>query len=242
MKRPAVLAIQHVAPEPPSGIGAAVERAGADLQVIRVHEAHPVPATIGDFAGLVVMGGPMGVYEADRHPHLHPERALIESALEQRVPTLGVCLGSQLLASVLGAAVRPGPQKEIGWHPVSLTPAAADDALLAAAPRTFTALHWHGDVFDLPAGAVGLAHSQLTENQAFSFGGFAWGLLFHLEMTGPQLTEMTTAFAEELAEARIAPRELLDGWSTHGAALEALGEVVFRRWMELVFAHGPSSG
>jgi GMP synthase (glutamine-hydrolysing) len=241
MKRPTVLAIQHVAAEPPSGIAAAIERAGGDLRIVRVHEGEPVPRSIDDHAGLVVMGGPMGVYEADRYPHLRDERALLESALAKRVPTLGVCLGSQLLASALGASVRPGPRKEIGWYPVSLDPAAADDALFGTAPRSFTALHWHGDVFDLPSGAVGLASSELTRHQAFSFGGFAWGILFHLEVSSKQLTEMTTAFEDELAQAGVPPREILAGWFAHGAMLEALGEMTFGLWMNLVSSgFGPS--
>ena len=234
MKRPTVLAIQHVAAEPPSGIAAAIERAGADLRVIRVDQGQAVPHTIDDHAGLVVMGGPMGVYEAERYPHLLDERQLIGSALGQRVPTLGVCLGSQLLASALGANVQPGPGKEIGWYPVALEPAAADDELFASAPRSFTALHWHGDVFDLPPRAVGLARSELTRHQAFAFGGFAWGILFHLEVSSRQLAEMTSAFEDELAEVGIPPREILGGWFAHGAMLEGLGAMVFGLWMDLV--------
>jgi GMP synthase (glutamine-hydrolysing) len=202
-----------------------------------VHEGDAVPTSIGEHTGLVVMGGPMSVYEDDRYPHLHSERKLIESALEKRVPTLGVCLGSQLLASALGATVQPGRQKEIGWYPVSLEPGAKDDALFGAAPRSFIPLHWHGDVFDLPSGAVGLARSALTRCQAFSFGGFAYGLLFHLEVTSEQLSDMTTTFGDELAAAGVAPRELLSGWSAHGTMLEAVGEMVFGLWMDLVKAY-----
>jgi GMP synthase (glutamine-hydrolysing) len=214
----------------------AIDRAGAKLHVVRVDQGESVPESMGDYAGLVVMGGPMGVYEADRFPHLEIERKLIASALAQRIPVIGICLGSQLLASVLGAKVTPGPRKEIGWHSVSLEPAAVNDPLFGAAPRVFTALHWHGDVFDLPPGAVGLARSQLTQHQAFSFDGIAWGILFHLEVTSRQLGEMTTAFADELAACAIAPREILQGWFSYGAMLESLGEMVFGLWMEKVHA------
>jgi GMP synthase (glutamine-hydrolysing) len=236
--RDTILAIQHVAVEPPSGIAAAIAGGGGDLRVIRVDQGQPVPQAIDDHAGLVVMGGPMGVYEAEQYPHLRDERRLIESALAQGRPVLGVCLGSQLLASVLGADVRPGAQKEIGWYPVSLEPAAGGDRLFGEAPRSFTALHWHGDIFDLPAGAVGLARSALTSQQAFCYGGLAWGVLFHLEVSSRQLSEMTTAFAGELAHAGLSPREILEGWFAHGAMLEALGARVFRLWTDLALGRG----
>jgi GMP synthase (glutamine-hydrolysing) len=236
MNSPSILVIQHVAPEPPSAVGEAISRAGAVMQVVRVHEGDVIPASIGDFAGLVVMGGPMGVYEADRHPHLELERGLIASALERRVPIIGICLGSQLLASVLGATVQPGRRKEIGWHTVSLEPGAASDPLFAGVPRAFTALHWHGDIFDLPPGAVALARSELTPHQAFCHGGFAWGILFHLEVSRRQLGEMTTAFADELAAEGITPRQILEGWFSHGTLLESLGARVFGLWMQQVQA------
>jgi GMP synthase (glutamine-hydrolysing) len=129
---------------------------------------------MGDAAGLIVMGGPMGVYEEARFPFLRRERNLIERALADRVPVLGICLGSQLLASALGAPVRKGLRKEIGWHPVYLEDAAGDDPLFRETPVEFDAFHWHGDVFDLPTGAVRLAHSSLTEYQAFRYGENAY--------------------------------------------------------------------
>jgi GMP synthase (glutamine-hydrolysing) len=232
---PGILVVQHVAAEPPSRIAVVADDAGATLRLIRVHQRDAVPTSIGEHTGLVIMGGPMGVYESDRYPHLESEKKLIASALEKRVPTLGVCLGSQLLASVLGATVRPGARKEIGWHPVVLE--ASDDALFGAVPRSFTPLHWHGDVFDLPPGAVALARSELTSCQAFSFGGFAYGLLFHLEVTSKQLSDMTTAFADELAAAGIPPREILTGWFAHGTQLESVGRTLFGGWIDLVRAY-----
>jgi GMP synthase (glutamine-hydrolysing) len=231
---PGVLVVQHVAAEPPSAVAAAVEKAGGEVKLVRVFDGEPVPADVGEHAGLVVMGGPMGVYEADRHPHLDAELRLIGSALARQVPTLGICLGSQLLAAALGAPVRPGPRKEIGWYPVSLEPAARDDHLFRDLPVSFRAMHWHGDIFDLPAGAASLARSELTAVQAFSFGGFAYGLLFHLEVTSRQLSDMTGAFADELQQAGVPPREILEGWFTHGMTLETLAAMVFGRWMDLV--------
>ena len=224
-----VLILQHSAPEGPGAIATALLRRDLDLRVVRICDGEAVPETLADSAALIVMGGPMGVYEADRHPHLRDELRLIEDALRRGRPVLGICLGSQLLAAALGARVYPSGGSEVGWYRVDLTSAAAAD-LFAAAPRHFTALHWHGDVFDLPAGAVHLASSQRTTHQAFRHGDSAYGLLFHLEATAPQLDAMVTAFADEIAGAGLTPAALLDGAAAHLSALSDVAAAVFDRF------------
>jgi GMP synthase (glutamine-hydrolysing) len=120
----------------------------------------------------------MGVYDAPRYPFLSAEMRLIEDALRRDKAVLGVCLGSQLLAAALGAQVVKGRQKEIGWHPVNLSPDAVSDPVWYQVAPSFMALHWHGDVFNLPAGAISLASSALTEYQAFRYGRSTYGFLF----------------------------------------------------------------
>ena len=124
----------------------------------------------------------MGVYEAERYPFLREEIVGISEAARSGIPTVGVCLGSQLLAAALGAAVKPNPAgKELGWGSVRKTPAALTDPILGSFRAEETVLHWHGDVFDLPKGAVPLAYSPMTPHQAFRWRSRAWGLLFHVE-------------------------------------------------------------
>jgi GMP synthase (glutamine-hydrolysing) len=226
--------MQHTACETLGTIADALEAQALAWQYVRVFEGKPVPHEMGDAGGLIVMGGPMGVYEQDRYPHLKDELRLIEAALTAGKPVLGVCLGSQLLATALGAAVKKGPRKEIGWYPVRLSEAASVDRLWSGAPREFMALHWHGDVFDLPAGAVNLAYSELTEHQAFRYGNSAYGLLFHLEMTGEMIAEMAAAFGDELREAGGEPSRLAAETAADCRKLEAIGETVFGRWTRLV--------
>ena len=132
------------------------------------------------FDSLVVMGGPMSVHDEAQYPWLIGEKKLIEQSIKSGKLVLGVCLGAQLLADVLGAKVYRNKYKEIGWFPVRHL---QEESVAAGLPRTFTAFHWHGETFDLPAGAVHLAESDGCANQAFEFGGKALALQFHLEVT-----------------------------------------------------------
>lgn len=231
-----MVVIQHIAPEGPGAIGDALRSQGVDLRVVRVDRGEPVPASL-DTGGLVVMGGPMGVYQADRHPHLRAEIELIQHALRQDRPVLGICLGSQLLAAAMGARVYPAPAKEIGWYDITLLPAASDDALFRGVDAPFPALHWHGDVFDLPEGAVPLAASALTPLQAFRAGSTAYGLLFHLEADRPQVEEMCHLFAGELTAEGVAAATLLREADRAGPHSRSVGTMVFQRWAELLVAN-----
>ena len=175
------------------------------------------------------MGGPMGVYEQDRYPFLRDELRLIEAALKDGRPVLGVCLGSQLLAAALGAKVVKGPGKEIGWYPVSLLAGARDDRLFGSAPDSFTPLHWHGDVFDLPAGAVALATSEKTPLQAYRYGENVYGLLFHIEPDAAIVAGMVRDFAGRWGSESRRSGDCRGGESAHRRDGRSR-EMAFGRW------------
>jgi GMP synthase (glutamine-hydrolysing) len=225
-----VLVLRHDAVEGPGHIARALEGAGLAYRVVRVDRREPVPEALGDALGLVVMGGPMGVYEADRYPHINDEVRLIRLALERGRPVLGICLGSQLLAHALGAPVYPGPKKEIGWYDITLSPAARGDPLWSGVASPFPALVWHGDVFDLPPGATPLAASALTPLQAYSASGNTYGLLFHLEMDAAQVEAMCHAFRGELEDENIDAATLLADAERHVPATARVADTVFSRW------------
>jgi GMP synthase (glutamine-hydrolysing) len=177
------LLVQHVAFEGPGALAQAIADTGADLTVLRMDRGDrlPSPGALHGLAGLVVMGGPMGVH--DDLAWLAHERALLRAAVEGGLPVLGVCLGAQQLAAALGAEVFEGPAPEYGVGEVHLTVEAISDPVFGPAPTPLPCVHWHGDTFDLPPGAVRLAGNAAYEQQAFRVGARAYGLQFHVEVT-----------------------------------------------------------
>jgi GMP synthase-like glutamine amidotransferase len=172
--------LQHVPFEDPGNIATWAKARGHRVEVTRLDSGESLPRA-AELDWLVVMGGPMGVYDDAEHPWLSSERALIAEAVARGKTVLGVCLGAQQLAAALGAAVYPQRVKEIGWFPIEPIAATGPFAGLFSAPTDV--LHFHGDTFDLPAGAVHLARSRACEHQAFAYGERALALQFHLEMT-----------------------------------------------------------
>jgi GMP synthase-like glutamine amidotransferase len=195
---PRVLVLQHHPLEHPGVMADGLTEVGVSLDVVRLFEGMSCPQTMAGYDGLLVMGGPMGANDHLTNPGLVPwlrdERALIERAVTADLPTLGICLGSQLIAAVAGAEVARGPIPEIGWHRIMPTPAAVSDALFDdTAP--FAALEWHNDVFLLPPGAVALASSANYPVQGFRLGRRVYGMLFHLEIDARMVEGWCEAFA-----------------------------------------------
>jgi len=183
-----VLAItQHISYEWPGLIATVAESRGLALDVRRL-DLGDAPPLLAEADGLVVMGGPMNVDEAEEHPWLIPERHAVAEFVAAGRPVLGVCLGAQVIARALGAEVRPGGRQEIGMGTVELTDAGRRDPLLAGLGPALACFHWHGDTFDLPDGAVLLAGNDAYPHQAFRAGS-AWGLQFHVEVDAPLAAE-----------------------------------------------------
>lgn len=227
---PTVFVLQHAACEPLGMIESALTQSGLSLHCIHAQNGAPVPQEIGTAAGLVVLGGSMGVQDQQQYPFLREELDLIKQAVARKVPILGVCLGAQLLASALGAGVRQNAGQEIGWHPVFLTAEAAEDPLWRGLPQTWTGFHWHGDIFETPPGAVSLASSVLAPCQAFRFGSFAYGFQFHLEVTDAIIRDWIAEFAGELTRESLDAAPILAGISEHLAPMQTLAQEVFGRW------------
>lgn len=197
--------LQHVPFETAANIGPWAKERGHTLSVSRLYSPHTLPA-VEELDWLVVMGGPMGANDDDQYRWMNGEKCLIGEVIESGKPVLGICLGAQLIANVLGARVYPNPVKEIGWLDVNLMPSAVDSSLLTGLPQVFQPLHWHGDTFDLPSGCLHLAQSANCKNQAFQYGENVLGLQFHLEIGLQQAKELTDACAPELVPSKTVQR------------------------------------
>jgi GMP synthase (glutamine-hydrolysing) len=230
-----VLVLQHAESENLGTIEDALTAGGVAFDYIRTFEGQPVPNDVCESSGLIVTGGPMGVYETDRFPFLIRELKLIEAFLEAQRAILGVCLGSQLLAAALGATVRNGRKREIGWFPVDLTPASRRDRLWNGQPSRFAAFHWHGDIFDLPKGAVSIASSDITPVQSFRYGDRAYGILFHLEVTERHIWKMLKEFAGEIQRQNLDAEGILLQARFLLPPLQQIGATIFRRWTQLLY-------
>lgn len=189
--------LQHVPFEGPAGIADWAASRGHPLTVSHLYRGDPLPA-LDDFDRLVVMGGPMGIYDEEEHPWLVPEKALLGDAIGAGKTIVGVCLGAQLLADCLGARVHRNAHNEIGWLPIELTADGLADPVFGPLAPGLTVYHWHGDTFPLPRGAVHLARSAGCEHQAFLYRGRVLGLQFHLETTPESLSSLVANCADEI--------------------------------------------
>lgn len=174
--------IQHVPFEGPAGIADWITEHHHTPTVTKLFNAETLPA-LNSFDWLIVMGGPMGIYDTRQYPWLAAEKSFIAEAIAANKAILGICLGAQLIAGALGAEVRPNVHREIGWFNMTPSDELKDTILDGVFPEQTLAFHWHGDTFDLPDNAKRIASSEACKNQGFILGDRVIGLQFHLETT-----------------------------------------------------------
>ncbi len=183
-----LLVVKHVEQEGPGYIGDLFAADGWDVQIADLFRGATLPHDLADIGGIVILGGPMSVYEEEAYPFLKDEELLITKALIEEVPVLGICLGAQLIVKTCGARITRSPKKEIGWFTVMKTPEGMKDNLFRGNPQHMTVFQWHEDTFDVPDDGVLLARGRVCRNQAFKVGHNAYGLQFHIEVT-PEMVE-----------------------------------------------------
>ncbi len=174
--------LQHVPFEGPAYLETVARYHGAEISATRLFDGEPLPRH-GEYDILTIMGGPMGVHDDGTYPWMKHEKKFVGEAITGGKTIIGICLGAQLIADVMGAAVYKNRYREIGWFPVMRSGAAASSGIGAAFPEKFTAFHWHGDTFDIPAGAIRVAGSHACRNQGFVYDERVVALQFHLEAT-----------------------------------------------------------
>jgi len=229
---PTAVAIRHVAFEDLDAFDPALAARGYKASYRDAPVDDLGAGDITDCDLLVVLGGPIGVYEEDRYPFLKPEIALIEKRLKAGKPVLGICLGAQLMARALGAKVYAAGFKEIGWAGIGLS-AAGRASPLAKLTSGTRVLHWHGDTFDLPSGATHLASTPRTPNQAFAVGRHGLALQFHLEVSATGLERWLVGHAVEIgATPRVTVPRLRTDAGKFAAELLPQGRAVLETWLD----------
>jgi GMP synthase (glutamine-hydrolysing) len=224
------LVLRHVAFEDLGMLASMLAHRGFETRYldVGVDDLERAPLDACDL--LVVLGGPIGVYEQEAYPFLRHELALISDRLARLRPTLGICLGAQLMANALGAKVAPGPAKEIGWAPVELTTAGRSSPLRHL--EGVHVLHWHGDNLDLPPGCDNLAFTSHCPFQAFRKGPNLLGIQFHVEPDPQRIEAWLIGHAIELGDAKIHPSAIRRDTARHGKTLQQTGAIIFNEWLD----------
>lgn len=216
----------HVPFEGPGAISTWAQENNHQETFTRLYKDYDLP-TMEDFDFLVIMGGPMGVYDDDQYTWLREEKSFLKNIIQEGKPALGICLGAQLLAEALGARVRKNTFKEIGFFTVSLTPIGWNSPIFSGLPASFEALHWHGDTFDIPEDAYHIASSEACPNQAFIYENRIIGFQFHIESTREGLENLIKNCGDELLEGGDyiqKPEDLID----EGRDFETMNKVLFK--------------
>ena len=229
------LALQHVSFEDLGTLGDVLRESGFEI--------HYRQAGVDDLAStqaqaewakadlVVVLGGPIGVYEADHYPFIQDELGRVRERLASGKPLIGICLGAQMMAAASGKAVYPGPAKEIGFKPLLLSEAGQASPLKALANCGYQVLHWHGDTFDLPEGATLLASTDVVAHQVYSLGPTVLGLQCHLEAQPRDLEKWLIGHTAELSAHGIDLNTLRADNAQHGAKLTQAAQAVWRKWL-----------
>jgi GMP synthase (glutamine-hydrolysing) len=238
-----IMVLKHVAAEPLGLLDPMIRSRGHRIRYVNFQRHPEARPALDRYQALVVLGGPMHVTETDRYPHLLTECRLIEQALAQRIPVLGICLGAQLLAHVLGARVAPASRPEIGWYPVRpRQPEAGEDPVLHPLDSEKPVFQWHSYGFDIPAGAAHLAESEDCPGQAIAYEGVAWGFQFHLELDEGLIRRWLSSpgYLQDLEASGLAqtPAEILDDTQRFLAETQRLAERVFGNWLDRLAPNG----
>lgn len=222
------VAIYHVAFEDAGTLGPVLEERGVELTYLQAGRDDLSPALDADL--VLVLGGPIGIYEIERYPFLKEELALVEKLVKQGTPVVGICLGTQALAAVLAARVYPGKQAELGWDTLTLTDEGKDSPL--GVLEGLHILNWHGDTFDIPTGATRLASTDLTPNQAFSYGPKVLALQFHVELPGRDMERWLIGHTLELAKNNVDLAQMRTETARYAPPTNEASRALFNMWLD----------
>ena len=222
------VAIYHVAFEDAGTLGPVLDERGVGLTYLQAGRDDLSPTLDADL--VLILGGPISVYEVDRYPFLKDELKLIETLAKKDTPIVGICLGAQALASVLAARVYPGQKKELGWDQLILSEEGKASPL--GLLDGLHILNWHGDTFDLPTGATRLASTEITPNQAFSYGPNVLALQFHVELPARDMERWLIGHTLELANSNVDLGQLRSETARYAPATNEASHALFNQWLD----------
>ena len=230
-----ILFIKHIEIEGPETLGEYFKAKGFTIKIVDLSLGDRLPTDMSEIEAVVILGGPMNVYEEDKYPFLADENAFIAKVLEQDIPFLGICLGSQLLAKAAGAKVMKAPIKEIGWRMVDQTKDGARDPLFEGLMDQLIVFHWHEDTFQLPAGATLLSTSTVVRHQAFKAGQYAYGLQYHVEVTEEIIESwIKEYFKIDDINRSVEGKQIMDQYKKLKQQFHAQSQVIYKNFERII--------
>ena len=227
--------LQHEPIEGPGMLKPLFENNGFKTEVIKLFDDEPLPEDINSIEAIVILGGPMNVYEEDKYPYLRKEDDFLKQIIKKDMPCLGICLGSQLLAKAEKAHVRKAPAKEVGWFNVTLTENGKKDELFHLVNGQIDVFQWHEDTFELPMGAVLLAEAMTCKNQAFRLGNNVYGLQFHLEVTDKEIFDWSGKYFDiNDQEKQDLAKQMLEKYSQIKKDFETQMDVIGANFLKII--------
>lgn len=227
------LVIKHIDIEGPGSLGDFLRQKDIRWDTVELGNGGHLPKSPKGYDAVVALGGPMNVYEEDKYPFLAEEDVFIKECLRLKIPYLGLCLGSQLLAKAAGAKVVRSPVKEIGWYYINLTDEGKEDLLFKGFLPSVPVFHWHSDMFNIPQEGVLLATASGCPHQALKVGVNAYGLQFHIEITGSNIEEWHDKYATaDLLSMGV--QSMLAGYILHKDAFQAQAKRLYENFLVIV--------
>ena len=224
-----VLVIQHIDIETPGIIADLMTKKNISFDCKNLISDYE---NLLDYDALIIMGGPMSVNEKSRYSFIETEIELVKKYLELKKSIMGICLGSQIIASALNSSIYKNSQQELGWHDVKIFN--TDDTIFENLDNEFLAFHWHGDIFSLPDNSIKLASSKISDIQAFIYEKTCYGLLFHLEITKDIVQNITAKFESDLLFESIDKSIVLSNLDEKVKKVNSTGKIIFNRWLNLI--------
>ncbi len=230
-----ILIAKHIDIEGPGTFGDFLKERKLPFTIVELGSSEKLPRDLKEIQAVVVLGGPMNVYEEDKYPFLKEENRFIQNVVQEEIPYLGICLGSQLLAKACGAPVVKSPVKEVGWYKIRLTPDGKKDLFLKGFDPKIDIYHWHEDMFQIPSNGVLLATSDGCPHQTFRVGKNAYGIQFHIEVTDKSIKEWSDEYCQKDLPGRQEQRAaMLEGYAKNKEAFRKQAFQIYNNFLELI--------